>query len=182
MRAYCLTDANIWRYPTHEIGAVDFKVSRQSGKRPSNVNVSIRLADKVDPVARDSIVGSLIAYNAQQTGTNDYQPLVLEVCDENWKLVGGLWGRTVFGWLYIEIVFVPESLRGKGIGAELLLRAEREAIARGCRNAWLDTFEFQARGFYERLGYSCFGELNEYPTGFSRYFMKKALITDVPNG
>ena len=39
------------------------------------------------------------------------------------------------------------------------------------------TFEFQARGFYERLGYRCFGELNDYPTGFARYFMKKALDT-----
>jgi hypothetical protein len=63
-----------------------------------------------------------------------------------------------------------------------MLRAEREAMARRCRNAWLDTFEFQARGFYERLGYSCFGELKDYPKGFSRYFMKKALITDVPSG
>jgi hypothetical protein len=56
-------------------------------------------------------------------------------------------------------------------------RAESEAIVRGCHHAWLDTFEFQARGFYERLGYRCFGELNDYPTGFARYFMKKALDT-----
>jgi len=44
-----------------------------------------------------------------------------------------------------------------------------------CHSAWLDTFEFQARGFYERLGYSCFGELPNYPVGFSRYFLKKTL-------
>jgi len=56
-------------------------------------------------------------------------------------------------------------------------RAEAEAIARGCRGAWLDTFAFQARPFYEQLGYTCFGELNDYPTGFARYFMNKALDT-----
>ena len=41
--------------------------------------------------------------------------------------------------------------------------------------AWLDTFEFQARGFYERLGYTCFGRLEDYPPGFARYFMKKTM-------
>ena len=41
--------------------------------------------------------------------------------------------------------------------------------------AWLDTFEFQARGFYEGIGYECFGELPNYPKGFSRFFMKKTL-------
>jgi GNAT superfamily N-acetyltransferase len=39
------------------------------------------------------------------------------------------------GWLFVELLFVPESLRGKGIGAELLARAENEAIARGCHSA-----------------------------------------------
>jgi ribosomal protein S18 acetylase RimI-like enzyme len=53
--------------------------------------------------------------------------------------------------------------------------AEREAIVRGCRGAWLDTFEFQARRFYERIGYECFGELPNYPRDFSRFFMKKTL-------
>ena len=146
------------------------------------MNVSIRLTDEADPVVRDAIVGPLVAYNTQQTGTSDHRPLVLAIHDENGKVIGGLLGRTVFGWLFVEIVFVPESLRGSGIGAELMSRAEREAIARGCRNAWLDTFEFQARGFYERLGYNCFGELRDYPVGFSRYFMKKVLTSDVPSG
>ena len=58
-------------------------------------------------------------------------------------------------------------------------RAEHEAIRRGCHSAWLDTYEFQARGFYERLGYSGFGQLDDYPPGFVRYFMKKALASTV---
>jgi hypothetical protein len=41
----------------------------------------------------------------------------------------------------------------------MLLQAEQEAKARGCRGAWLDTYSFQARGFYERLGYAVFGAL-----------------------
>ena len=140
------------------------------------VNVSIHLTDEAQPAIGEAIAGPLTAYNEQKIGTPDRRPLVLALRDENGNVVGGLWGRTALGWLYVEVLAVPEKLRGRGIGTELLARAESEAIARGCHSAWLDTFEFQARGFYERLGYSCFGELNDYPRGFSRYFMKKALV------
>jgi len=80
--------------------------------------------------------------------------------------------------LFVELLFVPESLRGQGIGTDLIRRAESEAIARGCHSVWLDTFEFQARGFYERLGCTCFGELKQYPVG-SRYFMSKQLTPNL---
>ena len=70
---------------------------------------------------------------------------------------------------------VPADARGQGLGTQIMQRAEAEALARGCVGAWLDTFEFQARGFYEKLGYACFGQIDGYPPGFSRFFMKKTL-------
>jgi GNAT superfamily N-acetyltransferase len=140
------------------------------------MNVSIQLSDEAQPDVGEAIAGPLTAYNAQKLGTPDRRSLVLALRDENGDIVGGLWGRTALGWLYVEVLAVPEHLRRRGIGTELMSRAESEAIARGCHSAWLDTFEWQARGFYERLGYSCFGELNDYPRGFSRYFMKKVLL------
>lgn len=140
------------------------------------VNVSIRLTDVADKAIRDAIVGPLVAFNAAKTGGDDYRPLVLMLEDTSGRVVGGLWGRTEYAWLFVELLFVPETLRGKGLGAELMSRAEREAVSRGCHSAWLDTFEFQARGFYERLGYTSFGQLSDYPPGFSRYFMKKVLV------
>lgn len=136
---------------------------------------SITLTDSNDPAIRNAIVGPLVAYNTHQTGLNDFRPLALVITDDSGQAVGGLWGRTAFGWLFVELLFVPESLRARGLGRELMQRAETEAITRGCHAAWLDTFQFQARGFYERLGYSCFGELRDYPPGFSRYFMQKVL-------
>jgi len=136
---------------------------------------TIELTDTVDEAVRNAIVRPLIAYNSSQTGISDHRPLIVVLRDEQGEVVGGLWGRTGYGWLYVELLVVPESLRGKRIGTELLARAETEARARECANVWLDTFEFQARGFYERLGYRCFGELAEYPPGFSRYFMTKVL-------
>ena len=90
-------------------------------------------------------------------------------------MIGGLYGRTAWGYLFIEMLFVPEALRARGLGRELVARAEREAAHRGCHGAWLDTHAWQARGFYERLGYACFGELPDCPTGHPRYFLRKTL-------
>ena len=147
-----------------------------------HMGIAIRMTDTDDAAVRDAILAPLAAYNTQQTGTSDHRPLVVTLLDDTGQVVGGLCGRTGFGWLFVDLLFVPESLRGKGIGADLLARAENEAVARGCHSAWLDTFEFQARGFYERLGYSCFGQLSDYPAGFSRYFMKKVLNSAAPRG
>jgi GNAT superfamily N-acetyltransferase len=137
----------------------------------------IRAIDVPDEATRKGILAPLVAYNEARTGRNDSRPLILAVDDAQGEVIGGLWGRTAYDWLFIELLFVPESLRGRGLGTDLMQRAEREAVARGCHSAWLDTFEFQARGFYERFGYVCFGELRDYPTGSARYFMRKALVS-----
>jgi GNAT superfamily N-acetyltransferase len=141
----------------------------------SYMDFKIQKTDTADPAARQAILDGLVAYNDAKTGPNDYHPLAILITDDSGSVIGGLWGRTVYDWLFTELLFVPESLRGQGIGRSLILKAEQEALSRGCHSAWLDTFEFQARGFYERMGYECFGELSDYPVGFSRFFMKKRL-------
>jgi GNAT superfamily N-acetyltransferase len=88
---------------------------------------------------------------------------------------GGLWGRTAGGWLAVELIFVPASLRGQGLATRLIGLAEAEARRRGCHSAWLDTLNARALSLYERLGYVRFGELKDYPLGSSRYFLEKKL-------
>jgi GNAT superfamily N-acetyltransferase len=138
------------------------------------MSFALRTTDVADDALRTAIAGPLIAFNQAKTGRNDYRPLIVAIEGAE-GVIGGLWGRTVYDWLFVELLFVPEALRGRGVGSELMKRAEDEALTRGCHSAWLDTFEFQARGFYERLGYICFAELRDYPVGVTRYFMKKAL-------
>ncbi|WP_112662238.1 GNAT family N-acetyltransferase [Microvirga flavescens] len=89
--------------------------------------------------------------------------------------VGGLLGRTSGGWLGIELLFVPESLRGGGLASRLIGMAEEEARRRGCHSAWLDSLNAKAVALYEKLGYSRFGELQDYPLGNSRVFLQKKL-------
>ncbi|MDM0075758.1 GNAT family N-acetyltransferase [Variovorax sp. J2P1-59] len=136
---------------------------------------TLALTDVADEETRKSILAPLVAYNDSQAGPSKGRPLVVEIKDEAGAVIGGLWGYTGYGWLFTQLLVVPASLRGQGIGTKLLQLAEAESMARDCHSAWLDTFEFQARTFYERIGYVCFGELPGYPTGFSRYFMKKQL-------
>lgn len=135
----------------------------------------LKLSDVALDETRQAIVKPLIEFNDAQVGPSGYRPLVIEVQDEAGATIGGLWGWTGYGWLFTQLLVVPEALRGQGVGRQLMAQAEDEAAARGCHGAWLDTFAFQARGFYERLGYRCFGELPEYPRGHVRYFMHKAL-------
>ena len=116
----------------------------------------LRVTDTPDDACRSGILGPLVAYNESKTGRSDHWPLVIAIDDSEGRVVGGLWGRTEYDWLLVELLFVPDSLRARGLGSELMKRAETEALARGCHSAWLDTFEFQARKFYERNGYTCF--------------------------
>ena len=84
-------------------------------------------------------------------------------------------GETYWEWFYIDLIWVKDELRDEGYGKQLMELAEAEARRRGPKNAYLDTFSFQASGFYEGLGYEIFGELDNYPTGHRRYFMKTKL-------
>jgi GNAT superfamily N-acetyltransferase len=133
------------------------------------------LTDADDDSVRKSIAAALIQYNVSKAGPGNNCPLVVTIRDGENAVIGGLWGATAYGWLYTQMLVVPQNLCGRGVGTELMQRAEQEALQRGCQNAWVDT-QFGARGFYERLGYECFGELPDYPPGFSRTFLKKSLV------
>lgn len=139
------------------------------------MDFSLELTSRCDAENRKAILNPLLEYNKSQVGDPEYIPLNVLVKDDNEKVAGGLWGHTAYGWLVIDLLFLPERLRGRGVASSILLKAESEAVVRDCTNAWVDTHEFQARGFYENNGYSVFGELPDYPIGQARYFMCKSL-------
>jgi len=140
------------------------------------MNYTLTVTDAADEETRKAVLAPLVEYNASQAGPSQNRPLAVLVKDDQGAVIGGLWGHTGYDWLFTQLLVVPAALRGRGVGTEIMQLAEREAAQRGCHGAWLDTFEFQAKGFYERLGYECFGELPNYPKGYARFFMKKALV------
>jgi GNAT superfamily N-acetyltransferase len=106
-------------------------------------------------------------------GPRDWRPLNLGLRGRDGVLVGGMYGATMWEWLMIDGLWVAETLRGRGLGRQLMHSAEAKAIARGCRGAWLGTFDFQARAFYERLGYAVYAELPGFPPGHSHFHLRK---------
>jgi len=126
--------------------------------------------------AYDAIWAPLLAFNQAQVGQAEGRPFALTLSPPGDASVhGGLWGLSLWGSFYIALVVVPEDARGRGLRRELMARAEAEARLRDCRELWLDTYAFQARPFYEALGFTVFGQLDGPAQMFPRWFLRKAL-------
>ena len=124
----------------------------------------------------DAVRAPLIAFNREASGrVAGYYPFVFHILDETGKAVGGAVGHGSFDWVFVELLFIPENLRGQGAGTRLMQQIEHFARQHNLVGIWLDTFSFQARPFYEKLGYSVFGTLDGHPVGGSRHFMSKRL-------
>jgi GNAT superfamily N-acetyltransferase len=121
------------------------------------------------------IGGGISSYNKQQAGDDRGKSLCFVLQASNQEIVGGVIGATYWDWLYIDLMWVKDELRGRGYGGRLLTLAEDEARQRGAKNAYLDTFSFQAPDFYKQHGYQVFGELKDFPPGHQRYFLTKRL-------
>ncbi|AXB41701.1 GNAT family N-acetyltransferase [Amycolatopsis albispora] len=121
------------------------------------------------------LVAALVASRPSTLPPENREKLASFVRGEHGELLGGIAGHTGYGWLFIAQLWVAESMRGRGFGSSLLRAAENEGRRRGCRSAWLDTYSFQARPFYEAHGYRVFGELPGFPAGYRKLFLAKAL-------
>ena len=134
----------------------------------------IKVEDK--PTADDIQVlwRNLRQFNFAQTGQRVHFTTVF-VRDDGGQIVGGAHGWTAFGWLHVEVLWVREDLRGKGLGRQVLAAAEAEAKRRGCKFAKLETFSLQAPEFYRKNGYIVFAELDQVAGGHRWYFLKKDL-------
>lgn len=118
----------------------------------------------------------LLAFNEKTVGNAQGEPFALTITQPDSEAVlGGVWGLSLWGSFYIGLLVAPEGARGQGLGTRLMAQAEAEARSRGCRNLWLDTYAFQARAFYERLGFAVFGQIDGPAPMFPRYFMRKDL-------
>ena len=90
-------------------------------------------------------------------------------------MIGACLGKTGNGWMYLGLLWVDDACRGQDIGTKLMHRAEKEGRRRGCYAAYLNTFDYEARPFYEKLGYRVFGTLEDFPRGHRRFFLTKRL-------
>ncbi|MGC2998511.1 GNAT family N-acetyltransferase [Streptomyces sp. G35A] len=144
-----------------------------------------RLETEVDKARRDLLRRRLRDTNTAASpvlralrGTPDEResPLHVWASDANGDLAGGLVGHTWTTWLHVTYLWVDGRHRGAGLGSRLLAEAERVAVAdRGCRASRLETWDFQAPGFYRKHGYDVVCVIPDYPPGVTEYTLTKRL-------
>jgi ribosomal protein S18 acetylase RimI-like enzyme len=128
------------------------------------------------------LTNQLVAFNQANTGALPLEPVAplpmqISILDASGRVLGGLIGRThsIPQWLEISIIWIEESGRRAGLGRRLMEEAENEASRRGCRYARVSTSDFQAPGFYQKLGYVTYGTLENCPPGETAYYLWKQL-------
>jgi GNAT superfamily N-acetyltransferase len=128
-----------------------------------------------DSPAWGVIGGGISAFNKEKAGDGREQSLCFVLQGPDEEIIGGVIGETHWDWFYISLMWIKEEFRGRGYGHRLMEMAEDEARGRGAKHAYLDTFSFQAPDFYQQHGYEVFGELQDFPEGHQRYYLKKQL-------
>ncbi len=142
----------------------------------SAARLSLTLTDMPDEAAKAVISQGLGAYNDAAGGEGDYRPLAVLVSDpDSGAVLGGLFGGSYRGQLFIDRFFLPETLRGNDLGSRALAMAEAEGRRRGCTRVSLFTLSFQAPGFYLKQGSELAARLDCDPPGATRMLMTKRL-------
>jgi GNAT superfamily N-acetyltransferase len=138
---------------------------------------ALRLTVEVAPATdvKRALLDGLFQSNFERIGNGKIEHICVSARDSRSALMGGIYGEVYWGWLNILALWVTPELRRRGVGTQLLSRAEAEALAKDCHGAYLDTFTFQSVGLYTRAGYEIFGTLEQFPNGHSRHFLRKRL-------
>jgi len=127
------------------------------------------------PADMAQVRAGLMAFNESQKGPGHVRQIAVYLRDGENAIQGGLVGFLAWQWLSVDLLWVSDALRGKGYGTALLEEAERIAREAGCVAVKLDTYEFQAKPFYEKCGYRVFGVLDGYPANTRTYYLQKSL-------
>lgn len=133
----------------------------------------IRIEAAASAADRKIIADGLDAFNRGRVPPDGYTPLSIFARDDDGEIIGGLLGETFWDWLHVDLLWIAEAHRGRGLGTRLMQAAEEEAIRRGCAGSYVNTMDFQAPEFYIRLGYTPAGEIPDLPQGHRRIHLQK---------
>jgi len=136
--------------------------------------MEIKTGHTEDRQTEEYIIQRLWQHN-NHFGDVNIKPLNVILYDDEQQIRGGLLAHTWFGTLDIHFLWLEEAYRKNGTGRKLMQAAEEEARNRNCHMSVVDTMSFQARGFYEKLGYRVYGEKHGYAQRFARYYLAKNL-------
>jgi GNAT superfamily N-acetyltransferase len=107
---------------------------------------------------------------------HEVRPLGCFARDEAGAVIGGAVGRTWGDCCELQQLWVAPAWQKQGIASRLVQAFEAHAGTRGCRHFYLETYSFQAVGFYRKMGYATDHELDVYPHGITKHLMRKDLV------
>jgi ribosomal protein S18 acetylase RimI-like enzyme len=133
----------------------------------------IRINDNHDEAGAAELRDQLVIHNRERTGNGEYRPLNCFLRDNGGELQAGIYGFSWGGYAMIEWLWVSPSLRGAGLGSQLLCAVEVEVRMRGCRIIRVNTYTFQAPDFYRKFGYEEIGYAQDTPRDHGEFFFAK---------
>lgn len=137
---------------------------------------------ELSPEVRNRIELGVDLHNIAVTGIDAFAVPNFTLREPSGEVRGGLIGEIWGGWMHVSYLWVDTPLRRRGWARKLMQAAERFAIARGVHDINLETHSFQARPFYESLGYEVFATLDDFPTGHQKHFLRKKITTEGRRG
>lgn len=143
--------------------------------------MGIEIQQANDPTYKKTIINHLVASNAQKSPWLKQHGSSLTEHNffafDNQQLIGGAVGVIQYNWYFLELLQVDNAYQKQGIGRQLLTTIEDFATANQLTGVRVETWNFQARGFYEKCGYTVWGEIKDCPPGTTTYCLQKRLAS-----
>ena len=129
-----------------------------------------------EPSAADVaiVAGGVLQVGREAAAGGDPRPIACFLREDG-RVIAGAYGRTEFGRLFVEYLWVDAALRGSGVGSEALGRLEAAARARGCGDALIETLSDRVAALYRRLGYVQVALIERYVGPFNKRVLLKTL-------
>lgn len=131
------------------------------------------ITDHYTPEMEEAVRNPLVAYNNARFGESDKKELAISIQNEKGEMAGGLIGWTARGWLYVQLLYIPEENRGHGLAGRLLTMAENEAKKRHCIGSYIDTMNPDALQAYLKYGYKIIGKHGPFTGGHHMHWLSK---------
>lgn len=138
-------------------------------------NVVLEHYDTI-PKEYERILYKGISDNAfQKKGLPPIQPFSIFIKDQTQKVLGGICGVSFHGSLYVDSLWIDETLRRQGWGTKLMHEAERIGKERGAKFVAVHTMDWEGLPFYQKLGYVVEFVREGYQKNSKMYMLRKSL-------
>ena len=131
--------------------------------------------DSIDPKLEQLLFDGINTQADLLRKMQPIQPFSVELRSHANEVTGGLTGVSLFGNLYVDMLWIAPHLRGKGWGTQVMRQAERIGRARGCSFATVNTMDWQALPFYQKLGYTIEFTREGFEKDSKMFFLRKVL-------